>query len=136
MSSFLRPTENKKTKNYTYHNSINIPKLNNAYKNSKLSFSNAFKNNIIKNRHSNVNSTKKKSSKNNNIYNNIDKNIPNAKKQSIKKIELKNNENNSNEEDIKENLNNNSKDFTLKYDDEDEFLSKKILNNVESYQSL
>ena len=23
MSSFLRPTENKKTKNYTYHNSIN-----------------------------------------------------------------------------------------------------------------
>ena len=53
------------------------------------------------------------------------------------KIKLQINEaNNSNEEDIKENFNNNSNEKTLKYDDEDEFHSKKILNNVESYKSI
>ena len=152
MSSYMKSTEQKKPKNNTYQNSNNNSNLNNiSSKNSKLSFSNAFKNNTQKNnKHSNGNSTKKRPSKKHNINHNHNhnnnennnNNIQNMKMTNNKKLDYINQNQNGNigEEDIKEiSYNNNifEKDNILKDDeDEDEIQSKRILNNVESYQSL
>ena len=139
MSSYLKSTEQKKQKNNTYQNSNNNSNLtNNSSKNSKLSFSNALKNNTQKtNKHSNANSTKKRPSKKHNInhgHNNNENNNNN-----IQNMKMSNKKNpNLNEEDIKDISHNIiEKNNILKdEEDEDDIQSKRILNNVESYQSL
>ena len=146
MSSYLKSTEQKKLKNNTYQNSNNNSNLNNnSSKNSKLSFSNAFKNNTQKNnKHSNGNSTKKRPSKKHNINHNHNNNendnnnIQNMKMANNKKSDYINQNPNLNEEDIKDMSHNIiEKENILKdEEDEDEIQSKRILNNVESYQSL
>ena len=133
MSSYLKPTEPKKPIYNTYHNISDNYNSNNLSKNSKLSFSAAFKNNTQKKNQINGNSAKKRHSKKHTMSHNIEKenNIPN-KITNNKKIDF-NQENknsinniNANEEDEKESK-------ISKEDDED---TKKVLKNVDSYQSI
>jgi hypothetical protein len=139
MSTYLKPTETKKSKNNTYQNSSNNYNSNLPSKNSKLSFSNALKNNTHKKTYVSGNSAKKRPSKKHNINNNTEKenNIPN-KISNNKRIDY-NQENNSNsmnfnDEDIKDQKMD-KMNFKNEDDDEDKY-NKRVLCNADSYQSL
>ena len=120
MSSTIKPSEIKKSKNSTYQSSSNNSNLINYSKNNKLSFNSVFKTNQNKNFHNKINFDINKNYKNslenkNNIHN---------INSSIKK----------NEEDIKKNQIFNNKNNIR--DEDEKIESKKILNNVGSFQSL
>ena len=128
MSFHLNPTESKKIKNSTYQNLNHNSNINNSSKNSVLSFTSALKNNTKKAKLNNGNSAKKRTSKNHNIYHHEEKNIPNLKSSRIQgnqKPDTSNLESFSNEGDMKE--------INKK---ENEIEPKKILNKVDSYQSI
>ena len=122
MSSNIKPSELKKPKTSTYQNSTN---LNYSSKNSKLSFTSTSKNNQNKNKNPQINSAKKRYPKNQNFEHHEDKKSENQK---LKK------EKENDEEEMKENKNYNDK--INNNTNEEETQSKRVLKNVDSFQSL
>ena len=119
--------EPRKSKNSTYQSLNNNSYINNS-KNDKLSFSTAFRNNTQKNRliqQGNGNSTQKRT-KNHTLNHHEHGNIQNIKSSKIKQEPKEDNFREF------ENLSNIQKDDK----EEDEENPKRVLNNVESYQSL
>ena len=124
--------KNKNFNNNMYPNSL----LNNHPKNSKLSFTNALKNNTQKQKYPNVNNNKKIRSKGNNLdyQENNEKNNP-------KNIYFENKSNESEEEDLKEEGMNNpiNKDQEINMENiiiDEEIPQNKKLNNVDSFKNI